>query len=158
MDLRDRLETIIPVGEAAAYASALRKKAEETTGDTRSISQMELYRIYNAGKRALLSTLLRHLAKRHLRLAIRSAEYYPDALEMHAALLGKEGDLWKSAKEYEDVILKQRAWIEVFKDLDGSSPNMMLHVSVREPGTYKLWLQFRGGDQLYIAPFIMTAN
>jgi hypothetical protein len=43
-------------------------------------------------------------------------------------------------------------------DSSSSPPNMMLHVSVREPGTYKLWLQFRGGDQLYIAPFIMTAN
>jgi len=66
-DLWERLETIVPVGEAAADAAALRKKAEETTGDMRSISHMGLYRIYNteAGKRALLSPLPRHLAKRH---------------------------------------------------------------------------------------------
>jgi hypothetical protein len=35
---------------------------------------------------------------------------------------------------------------------------MVLHVSVKEPGTYKLWLQFRGGSQLYIAPFVLVAN
>jgi hypothetical protein len=36
------------------------------------------YPIYNteAGKRALLSTLLRHLAKRHLRLAIRLRRHH----------------------------------------------------------------------------------
>jgi hypothetical protein len=39
-----------------------------------------------------------------------------------------------------------------------SSPNMMLHVELREPGTYKLWLQFRGGSQLYVAPFVVTAT
>jgi hypothetical protein len=43
-------------------------------------------------------------------------------------------------------------------DASNSPPDMMLHVSVREPGTYKLWLQFRGGDQLYIAPFVLNAN
>jgi hypothetical protein len=37
-------------------------------------------------------------------------------------------------------------------------PDMALHVSVKEPGTYKLWLQFRGGSQLYIAPFVLVAN
>jgi len=39
-----------------------------------------------------------------------------------------------------------------------SSPDLMLHVSIWEPGTYKMWLQFRGGDQLYAAPFILTAQ
>ena len=43
-------------------------------------------------------------------------------------------------------------------DTASSPPNMMLHVSVKEPGTYKMWLQFRGGDQLYIAPFVLIAN
>jgi hypothetical protein len=43
-------------------------------------------------------------------------------------------------------------------DTASSSPDMMLHVSVKEPGTYKLWLQFRGGSQLYIAPFVLVAN
>jgi hypothetical protein len=39
-----------------------------------------------------------------------------------------------------------------------SSPDMMLHISVKEPGTYKMWLQFRGGNQLYVAPFVLTAQ
>ncbi len=38
-----------------------------------------------------------------------------------------------------------------------SAPDMLLHVAVREAGTYKLWLQFRGGDGLYVAPFVLTA-
>jgi hypothetical protein len=39
-----------------------------------------------------------------------------------------------------------------------SPPNMLLHIALREPGTYKLWLQFRGGSNLYVAPFILTAR
>lgn len=39
-----------------------------------------------------------------------------------------------------------------------ASPNMMLHVELHEPGTYKLWLQFRGGSQLYVAPFVISAT
>jgi hypothetical protein len=39
-----------------------------------------------------------------------------------------------------------------------SSPDLMLHISIKEPGTYKMWLQFRGGDQLYVAPFVLTAQ
>jgi hypothetical protein len=39
-----------------------------------------------------------------------------------------------------------------------SSPDMMLHISIKEPGTYKMWLQFRGGTQLYVAPFVLTAQ
>jgi hypothetical protein len=39
-----------------------------------------------------------------------------------------------------------------------SSPNMLLHVALREAGTYKLWLQFRGGSNLYVAPFVLTAR
>jgi hypothetical protein len=41
---------------------------------------------------------------------------------------------------------------------NGPSPSeMMLHLALREPGSYKLWLQFRGGTQLYIAEFTITA-
>ncbi|MDE3105206.1 MAG: hypothetical protein KGK08_08510 [Acidobacteriota bacterium] len=36
--------------------------------------------------------------------------------------------------------------------------SMMLHISVHEPGTYKMWFQFRGGNQLYVAPFVLTAQ
>ena len=41
-----------------------------------------------------------------------------------------------------------------------SSPGeLMLHVAIKEAGTYKLWLQFRGaGNQLYIAEFTMLAS
>jgi len=39
-----------------------------------------------------------------------------------------------------------------------SSPDMELHVAVKERGTYKLWLQFRGGDALEVAPFVITAR
>lgn len=38
------------------------------------------------------------------------------------------------------------------------SPNMFLHVNVREPGTYKLWLQFRAGTSLHVAAFVLTAS
>lgn len=41
---------------------------------------------------------------------------------------------------------------------NGPSPSeMMLHLALRESGTYKLWLQFRGGDKLYVAAFTITA-
>jgi len=43
-------------------------------------------------------------------------------------------------------------------DSDRSAPDMSLHVRVREAGTYKLWLQFRGGSSLYVAPFVVTAS
>jgi hypothetical protein len=40
-----------------------------------------------------------------------------------------------------------------------SSGEMMLMVSIKEAGTYKLWLQFRGANnQLYIAEFTMLAS
>jgi hypothetical protein len=34
----------------------------------------------------------------------------------------------------------------------------MLHLALHEPGSYKLWLQFRGGTQLYIAEFTITVT
>ena len=41
---------------------------------------------------------------------------------------------------------------------NGPSPSeMMLHVAIREAGMYKLWLQFRGGSQVYVAEFSITA-
>jgi len=33
-----------------------------------------------------------------------------------------------------------------------------LGVTLREPGEYKLWLQFRGGEALYVAPFIVIGR
>jgi len=44
---------------------------------------------------------------------------------------------------------------------DGSSVSgdMMLHIALHEPGTYKMWLQFRGeNDKLYIAEFTILAS
>jgi hypothetical protein len=43
-------------------------------------------------------------------------------------------------------------------DRDTSSPDMELHVAVRESGTYKLWFQFRGGNALHVASFVLTAR
>jgi hypothetical protein len=122
MEFWQRLEALIPMGKDSATVAEVRVKAAETTGDQRSMNQMALCRFYNdeAKKRKLLSPLLRYVAKRRLREALRSAKYYPDPLELHAALLGKQGDLSESAREYEEVIPRQRAWIEVFKDPDGS--------------------------------------
>jgi hypothetical protein len=34
----------------------------------------------------------------------------------------------------------------------------MLHATLRKPGEYKLWLQFRGGDALYVAPFVVIGR
>lgn len=39
------------------------------------------------------------------------------------------------------------------------SSDMMLHIALHEPGTYKLWLQFKGAnDKLYIAEFTILAS
>lgn len=38
-----------------------------------------------------------------------------------------------------------------------SPSEMMLHVAIRETGSYRLWLQFRGGGQLYVAEFTLSA-
>jgi hypothetical protein len=49
--------------------------------------------------------------------------------------------------------------VATIPDNSASPSEMMLHVSIKEAGTYKLWLQFRGaGDQLYIAEFTMLAS
>ena len=39
-----------------------------------------------------------------------------------------------------------------------SAPDMALHVALKEPGTYKLWLQFLGGGTLHVAQFVLTAT
>jgi hypothetical protein len=43
-------------------------------------------------------------------------------------------------------------------DTATTSPDMLLHVVLREPGTSKLWLQFRGGTELHVAAFVITAT
>lgn len=37
-------------------------------------------------------------------------------------------------------------------------PDSMLHIMLREPGKYRLWLQFEGADGLYVAPFVVTGT
>jgi hypothetical protein len=53
-------------------------------------------------------------------------------------------DMWKVTMEMPDSA--------------SSPPDRVLHVSVKEPGTDKLWLQYRGESQLYIAPFALVVN
>ena len=43
-------------------------------------------------------------------------------------------------------------------DTPEAGPNLTLHANVREPGTYKLWFEFRGGAVLYTAPFVVTVR
>ena len=37
-------------------------------------------------------------------------------------------------------------------------PDMLVRLTVREAGTYKLWFQFRGGSSLHVASFVLTAK
>jgi hypothetical protein len=39
-----------------------------------------------------------------------------------------------------------------------SSPHMRLMVDLHERGRYRLWLQFRGGTELYVVPFTVQAK
>jgi hypothetical protein len=41
---------------------------------------------------------------------------------------------------------------------ENSAADMTLHVGVQEPGTYKLWLQFAGGNGLHVAQFVLNAS
>lgn len=43
-------------------------------------------------------------------------------------------------------------------DAPQAGPNLTLHASVREPGAYKLWFEFRAGDRLYTASFLVTVT
>ena len=43
-------------------------------------------------------------------------------------------------------------------DTVATSPDMVLHVRVLRPGTYKLWLQFRSTTGLHVAPFVLQAT
>jgi hypothetical protein len=48
--------------------------------------------------------------------------------------------------------------MKALPDSATSSPDMQLRLRLREAGTYKLWLQFRGGRSLYVAPFVIVAH
>jgi hypothetical protein len=36
-------------------------------------------------------------------------------------------------------------------------PHLTMRVPVLTPGLYELWLQFRGGERLYVAAFVLRA-
>lgn len=44
-----------------------------------------------------------------------------------------------------------------FPDSMVSPPDMLLHVRIPRPGTYKMWVHFRGGSELHVAEFVLTA-
>ena len=49
--------------------------------------------------------------------------------------------------------------VQEMPDSTSSSGEMMLHVAIKEIGSYKLWLQFRGNNQkLYGAEFTLSAS
>ncbi len=57
------------------------------------------------------------------------------------------------------VPLGSRASVIVYSNDEAAmSPNMLLDVTVSEPGTYKLWFQFHGGRSLHVASFVLTAS
>lgn len=122
MDLWQKLEDLIPVGEETGLVAALRKKTKESSGDEQSMQHMALCRFYQdeSRKRRLMSPLLLNIAKRHLEQAIRTARYYPDPLSERARMLEKRGDLFDAAEQFQKVIPGYRVWIETFKDPDGS--------------------------------------
>ena len=35
---------------------------------------------------------------------------------------------------------------------------MSIHVNLPRRGSYKVWIQFKGGPNLYVAPFVVTAR
>jgi len=61
-----------------------------------------------------------------------------------------------------DMMNMQMDMSKPMPELAGDAPvssEMMLHIALREAGTYKLWLQFRGRDnKLYIAEFTVLAS
>jgi hypothetical protein len=49
--------------------------------------------------------------------------------------------------------------VTVYSGHTGVVPaDMLLRVTAREAGTYKLWFQFRGGSSLHVASFVLTAT
>jgi hypothetical protein len=46
----------------------------------------------------------------------------------------------------------------VLSETATSSPDMQLQLTLRDPGTYKMWIQFRGGAALYVAPFVVNVS
>lgn len=56
------------------------------------------------------------------------------------------------------VLMRSRTEMPSMPDAAIAEPNMLLNVTVGEPGVYKLWLQFRGGNTLYVAAFVLDAT
>lgn len=43
-------------------------------------------------------------------------------------------------------------------DTARTPPDYELHIDPQTPGRYRLWLQFRGGKTLYVAPFVIEVR
>jgi hypothetical protein len=56
------------------------------------------------------------------------------------------------------ALMRSRTEMPSMPDGAIAEPNMFLNVTVDEPGVYKLWMQFRGGSTLYVAPFVLNAK
>jgi hypothetical protein len=91
------------------------------------------------------------------------------AKDLHPYLGAPAHAVFLNAKDLSYVHVHPMAMGEMMMDMSKPMPDlpenasvaseMMLHIALREAGTYKLWLQFRGANnQLYIAQFTIQAT
>ncbi|MBC5811556.1 MAG: hypothetical protein GIW95_12000 [Candidatus Eremiobacteraeota bacterium] len=102
-------------------------------------------------------------------LAVHIAEHGHAARNLHPYLGGAAHAVFIDASDYSYVHVHPMQGTDMsmgamdmgaeraLPDSAGLKSDMMLHVRVPKAGTYKLWLQFRGGSGLYVAPFILKA-
>jgi len=79
-------------------------------------------------------------------------------VHVHPAPLGAAGASAMGGMNMGDMTGMGGMDMTPLPDTASSSPDMLLRVMLREPGTSKLWLQFRGGTELYVAAFVITAE
>jgi hypothetical protein len=81
---------------------------------------------------------------------------------VHAVFIGASDDSYTHVHPMAGTDMSSMSMdMGAMKDLPDSvkvDPAMMLHVAAPKAGVYKLWLQFRAGGQLYVAPFVLTAS
>jgi len=93
------------------------------------------------------------------------------AKDLHPYLGGAAHAVFLNAGDLSYVHVHPMAADQMMMQMDMSKPmpelpdnasvsgDMMLHLALWEPGTYRMWLQFRGaGDKLYIAQFTIVAS
>jgi len=93
------------------------------------------------------------------------------AKDLHPYLGGAAHAVFLNANDLSYVHVHPMAADQMMMQMDMSKPmpelpdnasvsgDMMLHLALWEPGTYRMWLQFRGaGDKLYIAQFTIVAS